>query len=63
MPEITPPDMVFSMTVDEIAEAVQGAHRATDDLSRASEHAPQPLAGKLGRCAERFRDALEGEGL
>lgn len=57
------PEVTFSMTVDEAAQVVQSAHRVTDDLGRASEHTPEPISGKLRRCAQGFADALGREGL
>jgi len=63
MPDMPAPVVAFTMNAGEVAEVVQGAHRATDDLSRASEHTPEPLRGKLRRCAEGFADALGREGL
>ena len=63
VPAYDAPDVKLYMTVDEIAEVVQNAHRATDDMGRASRHARGELGGKLRRCAEGFADALEREGL
>lgn len=63
MPDFAAPDVAFAMTADELAEVVQQAHRATDDMGRASEHAPYPLGPRMRRCAEAFADALESEGL
>ena len=63
MPDMDAPAIVFVMTADELANVVQDAHRVTDDLGRASEHAPEPVCGKLRRCAEGFADVLGREGL
>ena len=58
-----PPEVRLALTADEIAGVIQQAHRATDDMSRASEHAPGVIGGKLRRCSEAFADALGAEGL
>lgn len=63
IPAVDVPDEKLFMTVDELADVVQDAHRVTDDMGRASRHAPGPLCGKLRRCAEGFADVLGREGL
>ena len=62
-PDMDAPRMEFAVTLDEAAKVVQDAHRVTDDMSRTGERAPEPLGGKLRRCAEGFADVLGREGL
>lgn len=62
-PDLGAPHLRFAVTLDEAAKVVQDAHRVTDDMSRTGERAPEPLGGKLRRCAEGFADVLGREGL
>ncbi len=61
--ELLPPTPSAAMSEEEVAGAVQAAHIAAEDLSRAALMTPAPLCGRLGRAAKAMEDALRREGL
>lgn len=61
--ELQPPAANAAMSNDEVLEAIQRAHIAASDLSRASMLTPSPLCLKLGRISRKIENALRGEGL
>ena len=61
--ELQPPAANAAMSDDEVREAIQRAHIAASDLSRASMLTPSPLCLKLGRISRKIENALRGEGL
>ncbi len=61
--ELQPPAPNAAMSNDEVLEAIQRAHIAASDLSRASMLTPSPLCLKLGRISRKIESALRGEGL
>lgn len=63
VPPLSPTDPTFSMPREAVLKAVQDAHDAAGDLSRASMHTSSPLCHSLARVARAIEEALRGEGL
>lgn len=51
------------MSAEDVAAVIEDAHRAAQDLSRASMLTRQPLSGRLGSASAKIEAALRGEGL
>ena len=51
------------MSAEDVAAVVEDAHRAAQDLSRASMLTRPPLSGRLGSASAKIEAALRGEGL
>lgn len=51
------------LQIEQVAQLVQNAHSAAEDLSRASRMTAAPLCSKLERAAYGMEQSLRGEGL
>lgn len=60
---LSPIDPTFSLPQEAVLKAVDDAHAAASDLSRASMHTAAPLCHALARVAKAIEEALRGEGL